>query len=156
MVKVIWVNKKATILVQKETNWKFYTDGTSSSTYRPLKLFFYKKDLANKSMFDWKNFISEKRVGLSNNADDLVYAWILDLSGLEEPPIFEDTFKIITFNQREYRVSLVSQTTGEEIEMSLSDFWKFIVKVDLKEWVFQWTFTFVQKGGVIQIQPINI
>lgn len=156
MVKVIWVNKKSTILVQKETNWKFYTDGTNPSTYRPLKLFFYKKDLANKSMFDWKNFISEKRVGLSNNSDNLVYAWILDLSGLEEPPIFEDTFKIITFNQREYRVSLVSQTTGEEIEMSLSDFWKFIVKVDVKEWVFKWIFTFVQKWGVIQIQPINI
>lgn len=158
MVKIIGENKNSTILVQKESNWKFYTNGLDNNPYRSRKLFFFKKDLKDRAMFneDTNQFVENKRMWIFSNSNWLMNCWIYDLNWMENPPIFEDTFKIIDFNKNEHRVSLESLSTKEQISMSLTDFFPFIIGTDVIKWTFSWIFTFIQKGGDLQIQPFNI
>jgi len=157
MVILKGLNTKSTILIQKTTLDKFYSYPNSESSYNPKRWFFYKKDLTNCHMVNSQTWDLKKaeKIGLWTPSDYLISKGVTNINELEENIVFEDSFKIIEFNIREHRVSLKSLSTNELIEMSLSDFWPFIIENDVVKGEFKGIFTFVQKWWVLQIQPYN-
>lgn len=158
MIKILGTNKDSSILIQKTSLDKFYSyEIVKEGDYHPKRGFFYKKDLNNIHMIDKETGDLKKSTGywLYTNSDKLIRQGANNIKDLEENIIFEDSFKIIEFNLREHRVSLQSLSTNEFIEMSLSDFWPFIINNDVIKGEFKGIFTFVQKWWVLQIQPFN-